>query len=655
MPSAPTAHDVLRQRWGFADFREGQREAVEAVIAGRDVLAVLPTGGGKSLVYQVPALVRGGVALVVSPLVALMQDQVDALARRGVRAAMAHSGLSRWQQEQLWTDAEHGRYALVYVTPERLGTELFRARAPRLPASLLAVDEAHCISEWGHDFRPAYRRIAAARALLTRDRGEASGEAAPVVAVTATATPEVRRDVLDQLAMADPAVVVRGFDRPNLVWSVHRVEDKAGQVLSVFEGVPGPGLVYAGTRRGAEVWARKLTRSGVPAEPYHAGLAPEARTAAQRRWLADETRVVCATSAFGMGIDKPDVRAVVHTALPPTLEAYYQEAGRAGRDGARAYCALVLGAGDDALPLAMAQGAHPTPEAVQAVYAAAGSLAGLAVGSQADGPTVLDLVRLAETAGVARPLASAAAKHLQRQGAWDVREGREGALALRVASSAADLRAYAAAQAPPLARFVTALVRALPPEAFGEWARVRTGPLAAAAGVGAERLRAGLAFLAERGVVETREGDGLEIEWLGPRAAQAPVDAAALARGRQRAVGAVERVVAYAEGVGCRRQHLLAYFGERAPVRCGRCDVCLGRHRPAEVTPDDEPDLAAILSAVEAGTPRAGWLPAASPRRRDALTDWLLADGLLDLVEPLAGRYALTPRGMKALGRLTRA
>ncbi len=471
------------------------------------------------------------------------------------------------------------------------------------------------------------------------------------MAVTATATPEVRRDIVTQLELEDPERVVRGFDRPNLVWSVLHSENKAQTVAGVFEGVPGPGLVYAGTRKATEQWARRLSASGVGAEAYHAGLAPEARTRVQRRWLAGETRVIAATSAFGMGIDKADVRAVVHTALPPTVEAYYQEAGRAGRDGARAYCTLVISPGDDALPRAMAAGSHPTAKQVQAVYVAAGSLVGLAIGSEPDGPTRLDPARLATLAGVPLPLAHAALLHLAHQGAWAVRDARPDRVRVRVHQTAPALLTYADSQPPPLAKFVTALVRALPPEAFGDGAEVRMEPLAKATGLPDARVLAGLNFLSERGIVTATHGAGVDLIWSTSRGTTAPVDAPALARGLRRASRGLDHVVRYAESVGCRRQHLLAYFGERAPSRCGRCDVCLGRHRPATVTPEDERDLVAILGAVRGGTPREAWLPDTTPRRRDALADWLLAEGLLDLTEPLADVYALTPKGLKALRR----
>ncbi len=635
---------ALREVWGYPAFRPGQDEAVAAVLAGRDALAVLPTGGGKSLVYQVPPVARRGLALVVSPLVALMQDQVDALARRGVRAAALHGGLSRHQSDQVWTDAEHGLYRLVYLTPERLQTDLFAARAPRLDVTLLAIDEAHCISEWGHDFRPAYRQIAQARPLVTT----ADGTPSPVVAVTATATPEVRRDILDQLELADPAVVVRGFDRPNLVWSVHHVQDPVGQALDVFRAVPGSGLVYAGTRRATEAVATRLRHEGISAEPYHAGLDRHVREATQRRWLADETRVVAATSAFGMGIDKADVRAVVHTALSPTLEAYYQEAGRGGRDGQRAYAALALGPDAEAFPRDLADRGHPTPADVQAVYAAVGSLGQVALGSEPQGLVTLDLDRLAAVAGKPAGIVRAAVDRLAADGVWTVVRPRPGEVRVRLPKGRDGLVRAAESESVAVQSFADALVRRLPPEA-GDGATLRLAPLAEALGLPEARLDAGLDYLASRRLLEvTRPEAGLTLAWHQARSRTAPVDAAALDRGRQRAHARLDDVVRYANAVGCRRQHLLAYFGESAPGRCGRCDVCLGRHRPDVVTPADEPRLRTILDAVDRGDQPAG--PDA-PRRTRQLADWLVAEGLLRLVDPLAAHFELTPAGQRHLAR----
>ena len=645
MPPPPDAAlRALRDVWGYDAFRPGQAEAVGAAMAGRDVLGVLPTGGGKSLVYQVPPVATRGLALVVSPLIALMTDQVDALARRGVRAAALHGGLSRRGADQLWTDAEHGLYRLVYLTPERLQTDLFAARAPRLDVDLLAVDEAHCISEWGHDFRPAYRRIAAARPLVTT----ASGEPAPVVAVTATATPEVRRDIVQQLDLHDPEVVVRGFDRPNLVWSVHHVQDPVRQAAEVFRAVPGAGLVYAGTRRATETVARRLVAEGVRAEAYHAGLDRDLRDAVQRRWLGGETRVIAATSAFGMGIDKPDVRAVVHTAMPPTVEAYYQEAGRAGRDGEKSYAVLALGPDADAVPRDWAERGHPTPADVQAVYQAVGSLAQIAVGSEPEAPVSVAWERVAEVSERPLSLIRSAVDRIAEAGAWDVLRPVEGRLTIRLPHGRDGLRRAAEGERSAVRQFVDDLSRRLPAEAAGDGAQVRLGGLAETLGLPVERLEAGLDYLAARRIIEVSgRSDGLTVRWRGPRAGRVSVDATALDRARSRARSNLDAVVRYAESVGCRRQHLLAYFGEAAPARCGRCDVCLGRHRPDAVTPDDEPHLRALLDAAARGEPLEG-----ATRRDRALADWLVAEGLLRLDDPLVGRFVLTPAGQRKVGQL---
>ncbi|HEX8298207.1 MAG TPA: ATP-dependent DNA helicase RecQ [Rubricoccaceae bacterium] len=646
----PEALDALRRTWRYDAFRPGQAETVTAVLSGRDSLAVLPTGGGKSLTYQVPAVVaapRRAVVLVVSPLLALMRDQVDALARRGVAAAMAHAGMSHRDADQLWTDAEFGRYRLIYVTPERLQTDLFRARASRLPVALLAVDEAHCVSEWGHDFRPAYRRIAEARPLLS----DADGRPTPVLAVTATATPDVRRDIVEQLGLRDPVVVVRGFDRPNLVWSVTQTADRERRAADLLREWGGTALVYAGTRAATEAWAARLARAGLTAEAYHAGLAPDKRNAVQARWITGETPILAATSAFGMGIDKPDVRAVVHVALPPTLEAYYQEAGRAGRDGLPAGAALLVAPDDDRTPRRMAETGHPLAPEVQAVYRAAGSLAQLAIGSAPNGPTTVDTARLASVAGVPASTVRAAVERLAQAGVWTAAEAEVDLV--RVPGGPGALRRYAGDASTAVAAFVGHVLRVLPAEAFGGWAPLPVEALARRAGLAEARVRAGLAFLAERALVDLQPaGDGsIRLVWAGPRSDRAPVDAHGLARARSRALTRLDEVVAYASGVGCRRQHLLAHFGEPAPPRCGRCDVCLGSLRPQTVTPRDEPLLLALLGHIGRADAPDDWLVGTPAARRDGLLDWLAQEGFVRLEDPLARVWALTPKGQRRLGR----
>ncbi|MEO0856890.1 MAG: ATP-dependent DNA helicase RecQ [Bacteroidota bacterium] len=632
------AHDALRTHWGFDAFRPGQAETIASVLNGRDALAVLPTGGGKSVCYQVPAVVLGGLTLVVSPLIALMQDQVDALRRRGIPAAALTSALSFRETEQVWTDAEFGRYRLLYVAPEQLQTERFRLRAPRLRVRLVAVDEAHCISEWGHDFRPAYRAIAEVRALTGP---------VPMLAVTATATPEVRRDIVTQLDLAEPHVEVRGFDRPNLLWSVYHVEDVAGKLREIAAKVPGTGLVYAGTRKSAEHWAEVLAASGIAAEAYHAGLDAKTRAAVQQRWLGGETRLIAATSAFGMGIDKPDVRFVVHTALVPTLESYYQEAGRGGRDGEPAHAVLLVGPGAASEAAMRADVSHPDAVTVQRVYAAACSLAQVPVGSQPDGPVPLALAALADAARVPRSTARAAVEALARAAVWEVHEPRPHVGFVQVRQSAEALRRYAAETPnPSLGRFVRVLLRAVHADAFTGWTDLDLRALSRRTRLPRARIDAGLRFLQEHGLIAyLGPTAGLALTFLGPRTAQADLDHAALDATRTRArrrLGYVER---YAQAATCRRRFLLGYFGEAAPDRCGRCDVCLGRHRPATVTPADEPVLRALLDEAAL----TGTLPA-SDRRTQALASWLFAEGYLRAPDPLAERVEVTERGQRFLG-----
>ena len=651
------ARAVLREHWGYEAFRPGQTEAVQAALAGRDALAVLPTGGGKSVCYQVPALVLGGLTLVVSPLVALMADQVAQLKARGVAAEAVHSGLPHRDAESAWAGAEHGKIRLLYLSPERLQSEVFAARGPRLPARLLAVDEAHCVSEWGHDFRPAYRQIAAARPLLRTPEGQP----VPCLALTATATPEVRRDIVEQLALGtvggEAEVIVRGFDRPNLVWSVFHEEDPKAKMLEVLRGVPGSAAVYAGTRAGSEESAGFLQRHGISAEAYHAGMRGDARKAVQDRWTGGATRVVCATSAFGMGIDKPDVRAVVHLGPPASLEGYYQEAGRAGRDGKTAFPVLVMGPADAARHAARVADRHPDAAAVQRVYRRVLELAQVPLGSEPDGPVPVDAEIVGRLAELSPPQVRAAVEALERAGVWSVLADRPHHALLRFTAELESVRGFArGTENEALGRFVTALLRAVPPEAFSGWMEVDLRALEKATGTDRARLLRGLRFLKERELLALdAPGDGgarppLRVVPAGPRTEQAALDHAALAASGRRAERRLADVLAYARSLGCRRRHLLAYFGERAPTHCGRCDWCRGRHRPPLVTAADEPDLRALLAALADGQPRHAW-PVPTPRA-DALAAHLLGEGLATLADPLGETLELTDRGRAMRVRL---
>ena len=353
-----TPIEVLRHYWGHESFRPMQEQIIEAALAGKDVLAVLPTGGGKSVCFQVPAMMRDGLALVVTPLVALMKDQVQNLAARGIKALAIHAGMDRREVDNALNNAAYGDFKFLYVSPERLSTSLFRSYIDILPVSLIVVDEAHCISQWGYDFRPDYLQIGALRELID----------APVIALTATATPEVCTDIMDKLRFRGPLLLKSDFSRPNLSYVVRECEDKLGQILSICNSVPGTGIVYMRSRRGCEQLATQLRSGGVEADFYHAGLASSTRSRKQEAWKSGSTRVMVCTNAFGMGIDKPDVRFVIHCELPDSPEAYFQEAGRAGRDGLRSYAVLLWSDKDIERLQRLESVSFPKKEYIEDVY-----------------------------------------------------------------------------------------------------------------------------------------------------------------------------------------------------------------------------------------------------------------------------------------------
>lgn len=330
------ALEVLKQYWGYDSFRPKQDEIVCAAAGGKDVLAILPTGGGKSVCFQVPTMMKEGMSLVVTPLIALMKDQVQNLNSRGIKALAIYAGMSQKEVDLALNNATYGDFKFLYLSPERLNTPLFRQYLPHMEIAYIVVDEAHCISQWGYDFRPDYLSIGRLREVVD----------APVIAVTATATPEVARDIMTQLRFREERMIMGGFERPNLSYIVRCTEDKLGQILSVCNSVPGTGIVYVRNRKKAEELAAFLKSKGIEASFYHAGLGSETRALRQEEWKTGITRVMVCTNAFGMGIDKPDVRFVIHFDVPDSPEAYFQEAGRGGRDGKQAYALMLWNSGD---------------------------------------------------------------------------------------------------------------------------------------------------------------------------------------------------------------------------------------------------------------------------------------------------------------------
>ena len=331
--------EILKQYWGYDSFRNLQQDIIESIGAGRDTLGLMPTGGGKSITFQVPALAKPGLCIVITPLIALMKDQVQNLRKRGIKAVAVYSGMTRQEIIVALENCIFGDYKFLYISPERLDTEIFRSKLRSMKVSMITVDESHCISQWGYDFRPAYLKIAEIRDLLP---------GVPVLALTATATPEVVKDIQVRLHFHKENVFRMSFERKNLAYIVRNTDNKVKELLGILSKVPGCAIIYARSRKRTKEIAELLNKENITAEFYHAGLNNEVKDQRQQKWQSGTSRVMVATNAFGMGIDKPDVRLVIHIDLPDSLEAYFQEAGRAGRDGNKAYAVILYSKSDKA-------------------------------------------------------------------------------------------------------------------------------------------------------------------------------------------------------------------------------------------------------------------------------------------------------------------
>jgi len=579
-PSLENARRVLRQSFGYDAFRAGQERAVDAVLAGRDTLVILPTGGGKSLCYQVPALLLPGLTVVISPLISLMKDQVDALAARGLPATFINSTLTASEVADRFARAARGEYKLVYLAPERFDVGSAAERLRAMGVSLLAVDEAHCISEWGHDFRPAYLRIRQVRERLG---------APPTVALTATATSEVRSDIVRQLALSDPETVITGFDRRNLHYSVVRTRTESDKDLALTQALrdsEGLAVVYASTRRAVERITQMLGRRKIRAVGYHAGLDDAHRREVQEAFMREEARVIVATNAFGMGIDKPNVRLVVHHAMPGTLEAYYQEAGRAGRDGLHSDCVLLHAFRDRFTHEFFIKSSYPERDTVEKVYAELRRLAdetGLARVSPADIASV--------TRGTVKEREAESALRVLLQGHAIVNEpANSHRLWVRLLASPDRIKRELGEGREAERDLLRALWRAA-------GSRIQRGaaidpdglPPGFGGALGVSSLLEGLQ--SRQFVVWERTGGGIRLRDSGAPLSRFAIDWDALDRHRRADMGKLDAMQRYAYATGCRRGFLLRYFGDPAAMRsCDGCDICLGTHLTVEGTPAEEPE-----------------------------------------------------------------
>ncbi|MEM6394960.1 MAG: ATP-dependent DNA helicase RecQ [Bacteroidota bacterium] len=567
-----TPVQILQKHWGYASFRPGQQEIITSVLKGHDTLALLPTGGGKSICYQVPALALEGVTIVVSPLIALMKDQVQQLQVRGIVADALYSGMRKSDIDRILDNAVYGNLKLLYLSPERLQTDLARERVSRMPLSLIAVDEAHCISQWGYDFRPPYLEIARIRELQPE---------VPIIAVTATATPEVVEDIQQHLSFKEGhELFQKSFERKNLNYVVRETADKGSQLIRLLKNVPGSSIVYVRSRRKTTEIAQALGRFHFKAAAYHAGLEPDERDKRQADWIEDRIRVMVATNAFGMGIDKPDVRSVVHWELPDSPEAYFQEAGRAGRDGEDAYALLMYQDRDAELMLKRHQQTYPEVEEIRRVYRALGSYLQLAVGAGKMESFDFQLDQFAKTYSLDRLLVYYSLRALEKAGYLLLSDAIHQPARLRFLTTKEQLYDYQLKN-PQLNKLLKSILRTSQ-GAFSEPVRLREGNLANFLGLTQERLQTTFKKLAGEGIIEyypTKDTPQITLLTERLEAENLDLDIKNYHFRRDRDRQRIEVMIGYATQNHCRSLQLLQYFGEEKNETCGQCDVCRSKQK----------------------------------------------------------------------------
>ena len=563
---------ILTKYWGYPSFRPLQEEIIQSILAGKDTLALLPTGGGKSICFQVPALTKDGLCLVISPLIALMKDQVDNLKKRKIQAAAIYSGMHRDEIDLVISNAKFGKTKLLYISPERLETASMKDAISRMKINLLAVDEAHCISQWGYDFRPPYLQIARIRPFIP---------GVPVLALTATATPKVVRDIQQKLEFQKENLFQQSFERQNLIYVVIKEEDKLSRLLKIVEKVKGSGIIYVRNRRETKKIATFLIKNKIPADYYHAGLEPKTRDRKQQAWMLEKKRVIVATNAFGMGIDKPNVRFVVHLDVPDCIEAYFQEAGRGGRDLKRSYAILLYEKADILDARHNQKKTYPELNTIKDIYQALGNYFQLPIGSGMDESFDFEISGFSEQFNFQPVIVFSALRFLEREGYVMLNEGMNNPSRIFIKANKESLYRFQVANE-TYDYFLKTLLRSYP-GLFTDFVIIREAELAKRLTMKSDQVVKNLKFLAKQGILDylpqaTKPTITYLQERLDPRNLHISPENYRLRL--QEATRRLDAMVSYVESTNkCRSQSLIAYFGERNTKRCGKCDVCLERNK----------------------------------------------------------------------------
>lgn len=581
--------ETLKKYWGYDDFRGIQREIIESIASGRDTLGLMPTGGGKSITFQVPALAGKGLCLVVTPLIALMKDQVAALRLRGIKATAVYSGMTQDEVTVALENCILGDYKFLYVSPERLGSEFFLWKVQKMDVSLITVDEAHCISQWGYDFRPAYLKISEIRKLFPQ---------APVLALTATATPEVIDDIQRRLNFREPNVFRMSFERKNLVYVVRHTEDKTGELLHILGSYGGSAIVYTRSRKKTGEIAHLLKDNGITALNYHAGLTRYDKDLRQKSWTEGETRVMAATNAFGMGIDKPDVRLVVHMEPPDSPEAYFQEAGRAGRDGNTAYAVTLYDTADRGKLMRRVSQNFPPISTIRDIYEKLAYFFELALGDGYNVTYDFDITEFCTRYHFFPETVESALKILTRAGYIFFSE--EDDIHSRVVFMVARNELYRLNNTSPQSEAVIQAMLRNYGGIFTDYTFIDEQLLASRCGMTKEMVVEVLIGLSHQRIIHYIPHKRTpRITYLQRRVLQEELvigrDVYELRK--EAYINRIQAMLDYCEGKECHSRFLLEYFGEKDAKDCGRCDVCISRRRQRHSAADS---AAAVASALRA-------------------------------------------------------